>query len=114
MLSHPCHDITDCWSSVLYVNEMPCGMTYYFCSVFIFDFSQEYQSLFGSNFATPKDGAEGPSSLCLLVHPSELLQAVTQGPVSHKKKKNHINKTIPEVSENSLLLRRNVGECLKL
>ncbi|XP_063959551.1 TBC1 domain family member 23-like isoform X1 [Lytechinus pictus] len=56
------------------------GLAQYYASKTPQSFRREYQSLFGANFASPKEASEGPSSLCLLVNPSELLQAVTQGP----------------------------------
>eukprot|EP00057_Strongylocentrotus_purpuratus_P023789 XP_011678263.1 PREDICTED: TBC1 domain family member 23 isoform X5 [Strongylocentrotus purpuratus] len=56
------------------------SLAQYYASKTPQSFRREYQSLFGANFASPKEASEGPSALCLLVNPSELLQAVTQGP----------------------------------
>lgn len=56
------------------------SLAQYYASKTPQSFRREYQSLFGANFASPKEAGEGPSALCLLVNPSELLQAVTQGP----------------------------------
>ncbi|XP_071480206.1 TBC1 domain family member 23-like [Diadema antillarum] len=56
------------------------GLAEYYASKTPQSFRREYQSLFAGTFAGNAEGDAAPSSLCLLVNPSELLQAVTQGP----------------------------------